>query len=207
MSDHNGKQRKSLFDWLTILAAWVGVGLGVWTAYLQYTDSKIQPDVAYGHWGAKYQLEDAEANLAHFRSILSNRGDAPATDVRVKLWDVPKDAEIWCSLDHEIVERTETTALIKVDLIPPRMNGFLTIRPFDPSTLKTMPYIPSVYSTTGNIKREKMLDDWAKTEILEHLAKLDGYKSGVSGWHRTWDEPVTTEDIEWGACHFTIEDR
>ena len=207
MSNDGGKKTKSLFDWLTILAAWSGVGLGIWTAYVQYSNSKIRPDVAYGHWGAKYEVGDADSTVAHFRSILSNRGDAAATDVRVKLWDVPSDAEIWCSLDFEVVERTDNTALISIDLIPPKMTGFLTVRPFDPSELDTMPYIPSVYSTNGNIKRDDMLDEWAKTQIFEHLAKLDNYRSGVSGWHRTWDDPVSTDDIELGTHYFTIHDR
>lgn len=207
MASENAKQNKSILDWLTMLAAWLAVGLGIWNSYVQYSNSKIRPDLYYGSWGAKYKVSGAPSELAHLRCIFSNRGYAAATDVRVKIWDVPKDAKIWCSLEYEIIDRTDKEVLINIAIIPPRMNGFLTVHPFDPSGLATLPYVQSVYSLIGKSDRDERLNEWAKLQIMEHLSKTEGYQCGFSGWHRTWDEPITDDDILDGSSFFTINDR
>ena len=198
---------RSIFDWLTILAAWSGVGLGIWTAYVQYQSAQIRPVVEYGHWGTEYKLDNQERSQIHFRCILTNSGEAPAEDVRLKIWDVPEDAEIWSSLEHEIIERTDTTAVINVPLVPPNTNGFLTIRPFYDGGQKSMPYVPDVYYSGGRPKRAEWLNNFAKRQVFEFLSRQPRFDKGVTGWHRTWDDPVTEDDIERGSVYFTIEDR
>lgn len=200
-------QKKSVFDWLTVLAAWAGIAIASWTAYVQYTASLVHPAVTFGHWGAKYKTIGIAGQTVVFRALCSNSGSAPAKDVRVKIWDVPKSAEVFCSLDSEILNRTEDTVLLKIRVIPPKTNCFVNIRPFTEGSERFTPYIPDVYYDEERVKREDCCQQKARLEVLELLAKVKDLESAVAGSHRRWEEPVPEDDIELGSHFFTIHDR
>lgn len=201
------KQHRSIFEWFTVAAAWFGVALAIWTAAYQYKRDRLVPRIEYGQFGAKYSIDGQPTERVYWRLIVSNQGAAPAKDIRIKIWDVPENAKVWCSLASKTEERTSDTMLLRLDVLPPKTNAFVAIHPFDPGAQRLMPYSPDVYNGDHFAKHEQWLSDFAKQQVIEVLAKSTGFKAGVCGSHRTWDTMVTASDIEWGTHFFTVEDR
>jgi hypothetical protein len=205
MTEH----KRSVFDWLTILAAWAGVGLGGWTAYVQYQHDQRAPEVTYGQYGANFTTESEPRNQAHWRMVVSNQGDAPAENVRVKVWDVPKDAKVWTSIGSAIEERTDDTLRLNFPVIPAKMNVFIAIKPFVLEGKKLMPYSDGVYSAAGSAKEEQWLRDFAKDEVFQVIGRIiPDLVGGFHGWHRSYDTPINkAEVVEWAEHSYSVEDR
>ncbi len=203
----NSTPSRSLFEWMTVLAAWVAVVIAIATAVVQYRQSIIRPALSYGHYGAHFSVQGGTESQVYWRLMIGNQGDAAASEVRIKLLDVPEDAQISSSLEFTIVERTVDTVLLRIALIPPQSAGYLAIHPFPRDRGSLMPYARSVYFAGGHVDREQWMDDFAKTQVFEVLSKTTGYLNGVCGWHRRWDTPVTASDIEWGSHWYSVEDR
>lgn len=201
------KQVRSVFDWLTVGAAWGGVVIASWVAYQQYLQSTVRPNLEFGQFGACYRVESEEDELIYWRMVVSNSGEEAAKDVFIKIVDVPDDAKLWASVAHDIHERTEDTLLVKLTLVPPKCNVFLAIQPFSRRGQKLMPYSREEYYEGGLIRKSALWQSMTEYEVYEKLAKTEDYISGVKGSHRQWTEPVTKEDIDIGKHQFTIEDR
>jgi hypothetical protein len=204
MADH----KRSLFDWLTILAAWAGVALGGWTAVYQYRHDQRAPSVSYGQFGANFTTESEPGLQAHWRMVVSNQGDAPAENVRVKIWDVPRTAKVWCSVGSTIEERTDDTLRLNIPVLPAKMNVFVAVKPFLLEDKKPMPYSDGVYSAAGNAHEDDWLRDFARGAVFEVLGRTPGLVGGFCGFHRGYDTPINVEEvIDWAEHNYTVEDR
>jgi hypothetical protein len=121
MADH----RRSIFELLTIVAAWCGVGLGVWTAVYQYRQDQRLPVIEYAQYGAKFVTTDNADPRVYWRLIVSNGGEVPGRDIRVQLWDIPEDARIWCSVASKTEERTHNSLILRLPIVPQMTNVFI----------------------------------------------------------------------------------
>lgn len=199
--------KRSIFDWLTVGAAWSGVVISSLLAYHQYELSQLRPELEFGQFGACYRTDSQPDELVYWRLMLSNGGSVAAKDVYLNLVDVPEDARLWSSVAYTIEARTKDTLLIKVAVVPPHYCTYFALQPFSRRGQKLMPYLREQYYDGGRIKENVEWDRAVEYAVFEKLARTKGFISGVKGNHRNWEVPITADDIEIGKHMLTIEDR